>query len=512
MSLFSRSAAAFTRPRVVVGGGVIGKLPLWQQYSRIGGNLTPSDVSSILRQADGGDCSRLVELANECRQKDGTLHSVLRTREMSLSALPFVVEPYTDEGADPTPRDSDVASFVKACISDLCGDGQDTVGFEELVAHLQSGIYHGFADAETRWQKRDGDIVPEAFAPIDARRFFFRNSDGRLVFVDGAIRSAYSSAGIDLPGTYPGQYIQHQPREMGDVPAREGLSRLLIWPALFRNWSVSDWMKLAELSWKPWRLGKLKKGAGQKDRDNLLEMLEYLTSAGVAVFNDEVAELDIHMPQQGSSGGSSRSNHAELCAFMAAEMAKGALGQTLTTEQGDRGSQSLGRVHDGVRRDIRAYDAQQMNGTLRRHLVAPVVWLNYGPSTKLPKTYFATDEATDLVSFGNGVKALKDAGLRIPACWVYDVAGIPEPGDDEDVLGEVDVDLKAIDAPSPADLPVTDAEPVADAEPAPAPPYAQRSAALLADLRELKELGLTADREALARKHGFDPKEAPWQT
>lgn len=452
MGFFSRIAAALTRPRVTVGEtNIVTRLPLWQQYSRIGGNLTPADVSAILRDADAGNCSSLVELAQSCRKKDGTLHSVLRTREMALSALPFVVEPYAEDDTEPTARDAEVAAFVKSVTSDIVGDGQKTIGFGELLSHMQSGIYLGFAVAETQWAKRDGDIIPEAFSAVDHRRFFFRNSDGLLCFDTSAVRGGSAlNTGIDLPGTYPGQYIQHQPREMGDVPAREGLGRLLVWCALFRNWGIADWMKLAELSWKPWRLGKLTRGAGKNDRENLLEMLENLTSNGVGVYNGEAAEIDIRMAQQGGNGSIGRGNHAELCAFMAAEIAKAVLGQTLTTEQGDRGSQALGRVHNEVRKDIRAYDAQQVNGTLRRHYVGPLVWLNYGPATKLPKTSLATDEAVDLKTFGEGIGTLKDAGLKIPSCWVYDVTGIPEPGEGEDVLGEIEVDVTdLVDATPP---------------------------------------------------------------
>lgn len=450
MGLFASIANAFTRPRVVVGGGVVATLPLWQQFSRIGGNLTPADVSAILRNADAGDTSGLVELANESRQKDGTLHSVLRKRESALSALPLQVEAYTEPGADdPLPRDEDAAAFVREALDDIVGDGQETIGVPELIAHMQGAILHGFAVAETRWRKRGADVVPEAFVPVDGRRFYFRQSDGRLVFAPSNVRSVHTD-GIDLMAAFPGQFIQHQPRENGDVPAREGLGRMLVWCALFRNWAVADWMKLAELSWKPWRLGKLKRGAVKRDRENLREILEYLTTNGVGILNEDVASVDILVPQGNSA---IRSNHKELCDFMGAEMAKGVLGETLTTEQGDRGSQSLGNVHNEVRLDLRAYDGQQCAASIRRCIFAPLVWFKFGPTCPVPRCRISGEEAVDIEAIGRGLKAMRDVGLKVPEAWAYDVTGIPLPSPDEAVLGEddaVEVDLTELDQQPPA--------------------------------------------------------------
>ena len=55
MSLWQRIKArlfAGPRPTVALGQSPIGTQSVWQQFTRIGGNLTPTDVSGIIQQAD----------------------------------------------------------------------------------------------------------------------------------------------------------------------------------------------------------------------------------------------------------------------------------------------------------------------------------------------------------------------------------------------------------------------------------------------------------------------------
>ena len=450
MGLWSNIKTALTRPRVIHSGGVVTRdLAVWDQAQRIGGGLSPADVSAIIQQADTGDIARLVELANESRQKDGHIHMALRARETWLSPLPFVVEPYALEGQDPTPQDVEIASFVRETIESATGDGEDFCGFDDLVENLQGAIYHGHSTSEQAWAKDGSRLIITGWGHIDQRRFGFRQKDSRLVLADNLRVSGLRSfgvSGIDLRRDYPAQFVTHQPREMGDIPLREGLARLIIWCALFRNWSIGDWMKLAEMAWKPWRIGKFTKDAGKADRVQLRQMLEHLTSSGVATFNSDKLDLDIKWPEGMASGGKGQSAHHELCAFMGSEVSKAVRGTTLTSEAGDRGARSLGEVHSAGERVLRDRDGKRIAGTLQRDTIRPLVQWNFGPNANLPKAYFATDEALDLKAFADGVEKLCKAGLPIGVDHVYDMIGFPKPGEGDELLGDaIDVDLTDLD-------------------------------------------------------------------
>lgn len=411
---------------------VMGRLTLSDQIQRLGSNISPSRVSSIILSADNGEGWQLVDLGNEFRQKECHLQSVLHTRETALSGLDWRVAPYLAPGSkEPTAHHQEVADVCTRACEEAVGDGQERRGFPGLIAHLNGGPFFGHAEAETSWTVRDGLQLPTGFHCHSQRRFGFDPVDGRLVWWDQSAGRSDSSR-IDVQAAYPGMFLLHQPRIVGDVPAREGLIRPLIWMALFKNWGIADWMRLAELAWKPWRLGKYKSGATDRDKANLLEALEYLTSNGVAIFNER-HEIEIRSPEAGNR--SQTSQHEALARFCDSAISKAALGQTLTTESGERGARSLGEVHDEIRKDLRDNDAQAIAATIRRDLIAWIVRLNYGDAEPIPWFGFITEERDDFTTFMAGVRDATDAGVDIPQEWVRDQAGIREPKPGERLVG-----------------------------------------------------------------------------
>jgi len=435
MGLFSRLTSAFRREdsaivqaasRRDLAAGRVGEESLSMQFQRIGGNLTPQMVSSIIVQADSGDQSRLVDLSNEARQKDCTLHSVLQTRELSLNSLEWQV----NTAEESRRKSRKVAEFceeaLKACDS-----------FGRALQDLQGGPYYGHSTDEVLWIKDGRNVIPGEFAHIHQRRFEFRQSDGRLC-LSGC--NGLGDFPVDLIVDQPaGKFIQHQPRINGDVPAREGLSRVLMWVALFRNWDIRDWMQLAEMGWKPTRLGKYKKGADSKDIDALYAVLARLTSSAWAGLPD-TTEVLIEWPKGNAVG----STHKELADFLGAEMAKAVLGQTLTTDSGEKGARSLGDVHDRVRRDILESDARAIEQTINRQLIGPMVRMNFGNAEVPPEFKFVTAETANVESFANAMAKLAPVA-RIPAAWAREQIGAPEPDDNDELLGpwsDVPIDPK----------------------------------------------------------------------
>ena len=90
----------------------------------------------------------------------------------------------------------------------------------------------------------------------------------------------------------------------------------------------------------------------------------------------------------GSGGGSSGSQataHGSLLEYIDSLISKAVLGQTLTTEAGDKGARSLGEVHDEVRHDIERSDAMALSQTLSRDLARPLVALNRGERRRYPQ-------------------------------------------------------------------------------------------------------------------------------
>ncbi len=439
--LHIKNALGLTKAPQLVGSAPLPQLPLHDQFRRIGGGITPLQVSSILQLADSGYMHDLVDLANDMRQKDAHLQATLQTRETSLTGVHWRLRPGTKPGRDtPTAQAKSQARFVDDALRNAQGlPGNEVRSFTDTISHLSGAVFMSYSVAETEFIKQGMNTVPVGFRCHGQRRFRFSQSDGRLVQWD---QTMPRGEGVDLVKKFPGKFIQHQPRVNGDVAAREGLARLLIWPALFRNWAFSDWMKLAELSWKPWRFGVYKRGASTKDIADLEAGLDMLVSNGYMTHSDAV-EMNVEWPERGRGA---RSAHGEMAEFFAGEMSKAILGQTLTTETGERGARSLGEVHDRVRKDIMEADAISLSSTIRRDLVAPIIRANFGPDALIPWFVFVTEDINDLGAMSRSVEGLVRSGLEIGQSWVRDKAGIPDPRENEKILrGKEDITVIAPD-------------------------------------------------------------------
>lgn len=436
MGFFSWLAAKFSRAQVVEPVELVAQPALYYQHTRIGGSLTPEDVSNILRTADTGYMWRLQDLANESRQKDCHLQSILGTREMGVTGLRQHIIP-----AGTTKQDKYIAEWCNDWLANFGtqapGPGEAPRDMRYLVAHLAGANYHGYSVSETLFDKDGKYVIPVGCAPVQPRRFVFDIETGRFMFWD--VQGAVPYPGTDLATEFPGRFIDFHPRINGDYEAREGLARLLVWAALFRNWGLGDWMKLAEIAWKPWRKGKYNSGRGsdktlvpaaKEDRAILKLALESIATNGIAIYPDTV-DIEVEWPKRGAGSA----DHQALCMFLAAEMSKAVLGQTLTTEQGRVGSQALGEVQNEVRHDIRDADAVGIAAVIRRDMIAPIVRLNFGNNARIPGFALVPDKVVDLGQLSIAVKNFSDAGLAIPAQWCRDTASIPHPKHGEELVG-----------------------------------------------------------------------------
>lgn len=405
----------------VARGQVVPDVSLWNHAARIGGGLTPARIAAIIRAADGGDIRQLMDLANECRQRDPHLHAVLGSHEESLASLSWHVVPAVDNARA---KDKRAAKWADEQL-------RANPNVQRLIADVAGATFYSFAYVETVWHKAGQSLIPAEFLPIAHRRFRFSRVDGALVLNDGG------STEVDLQAVFPHKFIVSRPRVTGDVASREGLCRLLVWISAMRNWVIGDWLKTGEMSWKPWRIGTYKKdGAQHQDRSDLETVLRRMSTDNVAIIPDST-QIKVEWPQ----GSAQRSStHAELANVLAQEMSKAVLGQTETTQASTSSGYAQAKVHDAVRKELREARARAIAADLTRDLISPMVRLNFGDTVTSPRFEFITQDSVDLEPFARSMKALREAGTAIPQSYVRDMAGIPEPTAGEPLLGGKDDD------------------------------------------------------------------------
>jgi phage gp29-like protein len=403
---------------------VVSELRLLDQFGRIGGSLTPLIISQIVAEADSGRPARLIDLLHEARQKSGHLQGVMTAFELQIQELEYQIVP----PPAPTRLEEKAAHQCQEAFSQACPS--------EMIGHMAGeATWFGFAHTEVMWRKESRQLWPDRFVPIACRRFAFRQSDGALLLDASGRGNVDNSDAVDLVDQYPaGKFIRHTPRINGDVRTREGLARCLVWMAMFANWTVRDWMQLAEMAWKPKGFGKYKSGATSADRQALRLILQRALASGYAIFNGDTTEIDLVWPQQASTGKSSP--HKELVSFFAQEISKAVLGNPTSIEPGDNGARSSDEIRERVTLRIREATARALADALQKFYVVPFYELNHGTRSRIGRFAFVTQENVDLEPFAKGVAALRTAGMRIPEAWVADQTGIPTPEGDEPLLGD----------------------------------------------------------------------------
>jgi phage gp29-like protein len=423
MGFFSRIKDTFSPPKLVATRiPSIREKPLWEQFQRIGGGIDPAGVSAILATADAGQPSLLIDLFNESRQKDGHLQGICGMRDIAVSRCDFRVV-----GPEPEKQKRGDALAIRLCQRAV----EEFENWPLLVQHLTASYITGHATAEIQWVKTtDGYLMPRRCKPIHPRDFIFDQKSGALRY---AVRQG-DVTGVDLLADNPGRIIQIQRRINGDVPVREGLIRVLIWSALFRNWSLKDWIALGEVGWKPWRKGTYKKGASQKDIDELVDALERLGSTGVGAF-PETTSLEIEWPKGMAPGTGGSGTHQGFFDTMGREMSKAVVGNTTTMEPGLNGDRASTETRDSVRTDIKADDAVNVMAGIRAHMFAPLCVVNIGEPARVPVPWFETEEGEDQLTFAQAVQALSAGGVRLPAAWVRGEFGAPEPKENDELSG-----------------------------------------------------------------------------
>ncbi|QPJ61692.1 MAG: DUF935 domain-containing protein [Candidatus Nitronauta litoralis] len=373
--------------------------------------LTPLRLGNILREATLGEPLRAMELFEEFEEKDTHLLSVLSKRRGRISGLNYKVEPASQDK-----KDLEIAEFILEVIEGL-------PDFEDNIKDITDAIGKGYAGLELCWDLQGSRHVVKNMIRVEPRRFMWR----KLSNPPRLLTDSDSVEGVELK---PFKFLFHVHKTKSGHATRQGLLRVCSWMYLFKNFGVRDWVKFAEGYGMPMRIGKYPSGAKKDEKDQLIAALRYLASDAAAIIPEGAAIELIEATQKAGSDP-----YKPLADFANAEISKAVLGQTLTTEQGDKGSRSLGTVHENTEDDLQKDDCEQVSKSIRRDFIRPLVGFNFGWDVPLPWIHFEYESEEDLLAEAQRYKTHLESGVEIPANHYYEKFKIPKPEKGEEVLG-----------------------------------------------------------------------------
>jgi phage gp29-like protein len=397
--------------------------------------LTPAKLVQILTEAEQGNMIAQCYLAEDIEEKDGHIYAELLKRKAALSGIPFDIKAPDDASAQELKDAQEIEKILR-----------DTEGWHELIFNMADGILKGFSNIEIEWGTYGNLRVPVKFEHMPATFFQLHQHDQRKI----VLRSD-SGIGEELR---PFGWVQHRHIAKSGYPARQGLIRQLAWPFIFKNYSVRDLAEFLEIYGIPTKLGKYPSGATNDEKNKLLQaVLSIGHNAGGIIPKG----MEIEFNEAAKGGGSDP--FMTMMSWCERTQSKAILGQTLTAEAGNVGSQALGNVHNDVRLEIRDHDLNQITSTLNRDLVMPLYMLNglsyNGDPRRKPRLVFDTQEPEDLALYSEAMPKLVGIGVQVPVSYVHNKLRIPMPENNEPILGvptapPVGAALAAKDSPTKA--------------------------------------------------------------
>ncbi len=397
-----------------------------------------------------------LKVFEEMERKDGHYAAVLATRKLALLGKGYEIQPFSDDAVD-----VEAAEFVRWNLEHMRGS------LSQDLYEILDAFGKGFSLTEIVYDLAEdgpyaGKAILVALKAKEQEDFGFLLDDFDNVLDDGVVQNPVVSHGLRLNNAVSERVINNLQARGGDgnsrrLPHRKfihyvfngraenpygrGLGGLCYWFSWFKNeGGLKFWLMFLERYGSPTVKVTVTEDAAPEDKKKVKDILKSLQQeTGVIV--PPGFELDLlEATQRGGEGG-----YQHLIAVCNAEISKAVLGQTLTTEQGDRGARSLGEVHQEVRFDIMRYDADSLEATLNEQLIRRLVDFNFVvegyPAFKLP-----LKPRKDLNAETTSLERLVKMGAQIPERYVHDDLGYPKPEDDEPVL-------TAQKTPSPFQLP-----------------------------------------------------------
>jgi len=375
-------------------------------------NLTPSKLASIMDRAEQGDITAEWELYEDMEEKDGHITSEMGKRRRALTGLEYFLAP----PKNPTSQEKDNT----ARLTDML-EGLDD--FEDILFDLTDAIGKGFCCLEYGgWQNVEGILLP---ASIQHRpQSWFQITRG----FEQQINLRGPSEGIPLNGF---GWMVHKHKAKSGFLERSALFRVLLWPYLFKNYSVGDLAEFLEIYGIPVRIGKYPSGSNEKEKVTLLRALSQIGHNAAGIIPQGM-EIEFQNAAQGNPDA-----FKLMIDWCERTQSKAILGGTLTSQaDGASSTNALGNVHNEVRKELTVSDAKQIAKTISRDLIYPMAVLNGIESNwaRCPRFKFDTSEPEDMDVFAKSMPVFVDLGMKIKRQWAQEKLGIPEPDEGEEIL------------------------------------------------------------------------------
>ena len=407
---------------------------------------TPEYVETICRGAMAGNLVSQWQMFDLMEQTWPRLSKNLNELKNAVIDLEWNLQPFALKGQKPTPEAQRRAKIVEFILWNMQPDVKKNENdFEDTCYDVMDAVGKGISVLEIDYapavQTLDFGEGPVSFLPVQATRWVHPRYYGypnypitkdELMLNVAEVRFANPAAEFPdgaLWAEFPDdKFIVSIFKQKSGHPINANMLRLLGFWWAASNFTWEWFLNFAQIFGTPIRIANYSDKVSSETIQLVEQLLQDMGSSGYLAAPEGVK---IQVLEALKSAGENPQKTLIDAADIICDIL--ILGQTLTTTQGSRGSQSLGNIHKDVRDEkIRAV-AKRVAKLLTLQLIRPICRKNFGDERFCPWLQPANNQAKDAVATATKYKTLLGIkGVRVSKQQFYEDNDlvIPEEGDD----------------------------------------------------------------------------------
>lgn len=363
------------------------------------GDMSASQLTSILNAAKTGDVSRWADLCAYAISTDEHLSSLSSSRYTRVVQADWLIVPneYGDQAMARL-----AAEFVNEQLARI-------QRYQRSMKALLSAVGIGYAVGEMEWardSKRTNYV--QRIVNREAHRFRY-DEQWNLRLYDSGVRASKGS--IYGEALDPRLMIVHEHQEVNGYPGATGVMKSCIWGWMFSRWVEKFNILFLEKFGSPIVYAKVDPDSKENVRNQILEDLQNLSNEHVGVIEGhEITLID--------SATKSGDGYQAYLTYRKNEQTKAWLGTSDAVDPGANGSRAAVDSRTGAMMDPRMVsDGQDLAETLQSTLFTQLIALNLhkfgvGDASQVPVPMMRFRTADDEVKVDAGARAQESIDVR----------------------------------------------------------------------------------------------------
>jgi phage gp29-like protein len=358
----------------------------------IASQLDVERVFSVTSAAEAGHVRELFTLYRDMIISDSHTQGEIAKRKLAVLGDRMTVHPWDKK----QPTDKAAADAVETMI-------HECTSWRNACIHLLDGALWPVSVVEKVFKPSSGGYKLDALVPVP--HYLLDYSSGRMM-----INDVDPVSGTILPTSRepsPDRYIIHRGHLLSTPDNWGGPMRSILYWWLLGTMSRDWWARFLDRYGSPFIVGHYPSG-DDKSRNVLKAAFSFATKLGGLVVTDKT-RVEIIQAASASTGDA----YDKFITICNREKSKLILGQTLSADAQPTGLGSgLSTMQEGVRQDIRMWDAATLADTLRLQLFDQYMEIN-GMYGMTPTLTWGSVSTSELKGKADMLVSLKAAGYRL---------------------------------------------------------------------------------------------------